>query len=156
MVYLGPQQCKKASCFLDGNILLDIEEINFDDIDPATEDVRFRAGEIKTIDVELKGRGIQSKARKPNAQLEIRLPIKDDVQAIWKFRGLLTRKQDTLTSATTLKLGAHLYEHYMMARRSITSTPRTSSVELTGMICWLRCVKCLEFDVFKNTHGAGA
>ena len=101
MVYLGPQQCKKASCFLDGNILLDIEEINFDDIDPATEDVRFRAGEIKTIDVELKGRGIQSKARKPNAQLEIRLPIKDDVQAIWKFRGLLTRKQDTLTSATT-------------------------------------------------------
>lgn len=113
MVYLGPQQCKKASCFLDGNILLDIEEINFDDIDPATEDVRFRAGEIKTIDVELKGRGIQSKARKPNAQLEIRLPIKDDVQAIWKFRGLLTRKQDTLTSATTLKLGAHLYEHYI-------------------------------------------
>ena len=113
MVYLGPQQCKKASCFLDGNILLDIEEINFDDIDPATEDVRFRAGEIKTIDVELKGRGIQSKARKPNAQLEIRLPIKDDVQAIWKFRGLLTRKQDMLTSATTLKLGAHLYEHYI-------------------------------------------
>ena len=113
MVYLGPQQGNKASCFLDGNILLGIEEINFDDIDPATEDVRFRSGEIKTIDVELKGRGIQSKARKPNAQLEIRLPIKDDVQAIWKFRGLLTRKQDTLTSATTLKLGAHLYEHYI-------------------------------------------
>ncbi len=118
MVYLGRQQCERASCFLDGNILRgDIKGINLPDIDPATEDVRFRAGEIKTIDVELKGWSIQSKARKPNTQLEIRLPIKDDygkmVQAIWKFRGLLTCKQDTLTLATTLKLGATLYEHYI-------------------------------------------
>ena len=106
MAYLNSQQCGKASCYLDGKVLLgDIEEINLPDIDPET--VR----PYETIDVELKGRDIQSVPKKPKAQLEIRLPIKDDVQAIWRFWGRLTCKQDTLTLATTLKVEAVVYKH---------------------------------------------
>ena len=117
-------RCETINCYLDGKWLSgDIEVFDPPEIDPATENVRVRGGIIYTIDVELRGRDIQSAARQPKAELEIRAALTnyygEKVWAIWKCRGLLTRQQDTLTLATTLKVEADFYEHTINGEEKI-------------------------------------
>ena len=109
-------RCETINCYLDGRWLSeDIEVFDPPEIDPATEGVRVQGGIIDTIPIVLKGRDIQSPARQPKAQLQIRAALtnyrEEKVWASWKCRGLLTCQRDTLTLATTLKVEADFYEH---------------------------------------------
>ena len=119
-------QCRQINCYLDGKILLgDIEEVNVPDIEMETEEVRVGDATVDVetglakMAVELKGHDIQPAvqeafaraAGKPNTQLKICATLENDVQASWKFRGLLTNIPTTFMPTTTLKLNANFYEH---------------------------------------------
>ena len=120
MINIVPQ-CKEIQVFLDGNILHgDIEGAYVPDLEILKIDADAH---IPPLDVELKVRGYEEilaavgrAAGKP-MQLEIQASIENNYgetgQASWKCHGKSMNIPTPFmpTTATTLKLNAHFYEH---------------------------------------------